>query len=202
MKRMGIAGLMSLVLMLMVASAGAVTLGITDNLSKTGFNIDYSLTYTTSNAGTEGDPYAATFTIDDHSIAGDFTNGPWTITGVYFKFFEGSPEINESPALAGYTWANPVDGFWGFDFGTPLVLGAGGAGPELTLSFNFWDGAFALKTDEVNFKVDYVGGEKREGGFYTGQLSDYLRISEPGAMLLLGSGLIGLVAYRRLRRMR
>ena len=199
MKRMGIAGLGLLLMLLMVASAGAVTLGITDNFSKTGFDIDYSVTYSTGNAGTSVDPYQASFTIDDHSIAGDFTNGPWTITGVYFKFFEGSPTINESPALAGYTWSNPEDGFWGFTFASPFALGANGS---LTLNFNFWDGAFALKTDAVNFKALYVGGEKRNGGNYTGQLSDYLTVSEPGAMLLLGTGLLGLVGYRRVRRMR
>ncbi len=198
MKRMGIAGLGLAVLMLMVSSAGAVTLGITDDFSKTGFDIDYSLTYTTSNAGTAGDPYDASFTITDHSVASSFVNGPWTITGVYFKFFEGSPVINESPALGGYTWSNPEDGFWGFTFSTPFVLGADGS---LTLDFSFWDGAFALKTDEVNFKVLYVGGEKSNGGFYTGQLSDFLRVPEPGSLWLLGIGLVGLVRYRRTRRM-
>ena len=167
------------------APAGAAWYGITDDFSKSGFNIDYSLSYDE----TSGAPYTATFKIIDNSNPDEMTHTPWSITGFYFKFFEGSPLVTLSTET-GLTAANLMGGFWGYNFNSNFLLGAGN---DLNLEFTFQDGANALNSDAINFKVLYLGGEKPNGnGNYTGQLSSYLAVPEPGTVILLGCGLLGL----------
>jgi len=200
-RKTGIVGIGLTVLIAMVSPANAVTVGIID--SQNGWTVEYSLTYVV-----EGDHYDAALTINTSLLPGPVVHAPWYISDVAFKFYDGSPVITITPeganaGIMSVPW-NPMDGYYGFKINGGYPIGYPVDGTSVTFDFDFDSGSLVAKDDVINFFVDYTGAFKNNpsGGYFQTNLSSYLLVPEPSALILLGSGLLGLVGYGRLKRKR
>ena len=213
MKKIGIIGLSVATLLLLTSPAGAIS--VTDNFTKTGFDIDYGLTWGALGATTPG-YYDASLTINSSAST---TTDTWTASAFLFKFFGGSNPSDIQNVSGGWTitdgntnssfgWA--VDGTSGTAFsrndGFSGFYATGGAysgvligsSPATVISFQFADqGGASINSVEMPFKVGYWSTNAPGEGF--GQLSTNLSVPEPGTLLLLGSGLVGLIGFGRRR---
>ncbi len=206
--------------MLICTPAMAVTLDYTDTLTKSGFDISYSLHVSALDSST----YQGVFTIVSNSTAVD----PWYIGAFDFKFFDGAGNV--IPDITGLSSFSGSTGPWGItDVDNPNIAiqgwkrQDGRAGFYLTDLYasqtyaNAQDGVYVSGTNTASFtftfgntggtlnqffmpfQVAYFDGAKNQGGLYFGQLSASLAVPEPATFLLIGSGLVGLAFFGRRR---
>lgn len=201
------------------APAIAVALGFTDDFTKTGFDIEYTLAVTPLSS----DTYQGVFTISSSSTSAD----PWYIGAFDFKFFDGAgnviPDItgisftgstgpwsiadvgNPNVSIQGWSRQDGRAGFYLTDLEASQIFANAQKGVyvsgtnDASFTFTFLNNGGTLNEISMPFQVAYFDGAKNQNGLYFGQLSADLAVPEPGTMVLLGSGLIGLAGYGRKR---
>lgn len=197
-------------LIFLYSPAQAYTISYTDTMTKDGFDIYYQLEVTQTSDNT----YSATF-----DVVGSSTTADWYIGGIDFKFFEGSVDTTISDfnhpnweiAVPGETkfdgWSVQKNraGFFHEDAGKVLddVTNALLVNQSFIFDFTF-SGDGIVYQDHMPFQVAYWDGYS--GGsqnVHFGQLSATLGtpVPEPGMVILLGIGLIGLAFFSRRRLM-
>ena len=200
-------------MILLYSPVQATTISYTDNMTEDGFNIYYQLDVTELG----GNDYSATFKIDGSGS----TTDAWYIGGINFKFFEGSftPTLTSlTPDYGNWIIAIPgttqiggwsvMDNRGGFhhehaglvidNVVDPLLVNVP---PFFEFSFTFSGDGFIYQ-DLMPFQVAYWDGYAGgSSNVHFGQLSATLGtpVPEPGMVILLGIGLLGLAFYNRKR---
>ncbi len=213
---------LALLLVALTTPVGATVLSYTD--TQFGNDITYSLNYSL----VSGNTYDATFTVSattggtpleyigwvDFNFSGgtqaDITNlsapggtGPWSV--------QDSNQNTNEQILSGGGNYSPIGGnFWsGFyvtSFGQstgPVVESQGLKVTQLaspaTYTFSFDFTVPSPFAENMPFQVGYYDGLTGAGEIRTSRLSENLSVPEPSALLLLGSGLLGLRLLGRKR---
>jgi hypothetical protein len=119
---------------------------------------------------------------------------------------QGSGGVNLAE-FGNETFANPTSAGL---YLTGAVEGASFAtlatGPELDGLTKIWDFNFTLDapfnpTPSLQVGYYYLGGNPNDPQIMTGRLSEEFRVPEASALILFGSGLAGLVVWRRKKRL-
>lgn len=199
-------GILAMVLAVMLLTAPiASALVYTDTTTKAGFDIDYTLTW----VYVSGTTYSATFTIDPNGT--NLAGVDWYASAFTFKFDGATPSeitnvsggwtitdgnTNQNFSRDGFSRSDGFSGFYKDALAGVLVDGDF-APTVITFDFTLPAGGI-LNDDIMPFKVGYWSTLEQGNNF--GQLSKELdgnQVPEPGTLLLLGGGLVGLALYGR-----